>query len=125
MLRIAVSPGRQHLMHLAGSRFDGCHGAGLAVRMVNAAALRAIATARAAALAFAVASTLTPSIGHFGLISPARAQPAALTAPQSEALDRYTEAANEFKSILRQRRAQIDAKQPLPNLPGQALYLAR
>src|SRR5262249_52781723 len=25
----------------------------------------------------------------------------------------------------RQRRAQIDAKQPLPNLPGQALYLAR
>src|SRR5262245_22315049 len=58
-------------------------------------------------------------------ISPAPAQPAALTAPQSEALDRYTEAANEFKSILRQRRAQIDAKQPLPNLPGQALYLAR
>ena len=30
-----------------------------------------------------------------------------------------------FKSILSQRRAQIDAKQPLPNLPGQALYLAR
>jgi hypothetical protein len=26
---------------------------------------------------------------------------------------------------LRERRAQIDAKQPLPNLPGQALYLAR
>ena len=25
----------------------------------------------------------------------------------------------------RERRAQIDAKQPLPNLPGQALYLAR
>ena len=30
-----------------------------------------------------------------------------------------------FRSILSQRRAQIDAKQPLPNLPGQALYLAR
>jgi hypothetical protein len=27
--------------------------------------------------------------------------------------------------LLRQRRAQIDSKQPLPNLPGQALYLAR
>jgi hypothetical protein len=32
---------------------------------------------------------------------------------------------NDFKRILRERRAQIDAKQPLPNLPGQALYLAR
>ena len=30
-----------------------------------------------------------------------------------------------FEQILAQRRAQIDAKQPLPNLPGQALYLAR
>ena len=27
--------------------------------------------------------------------------------------------------MLRQRRAQIDSKQPLPDLPGQALYLAR
>jgi hypothetical protein len=32
---------------------------------------------------------------------------------------------NDFRSILAQRRAQIDAKQALPNLPGQALYLAR
>ena len=30
-----------------------------------------------------------------------------------------------FKAILAERRAQINAKQPLPNLPGQALYLAR
>ena len=37
----------------------------------------------------------------------------------------YTKALSDFKAILRQRRAQIDAKQPLPNLPGQALYLAR
>ena len=31
----------------------------------------------------------------------------------------------DFKAILAERRAQIDAKQTLPNLPGQALYLAR
>jgi hypothetical protein len=42
-----------------------------------------------------------------------------------DALDRYNRALNDFKSILSQRRKQIDAKQPLPNLPGQALYLAR
>src|SRR5204862_2472420 len=41
------------------------------------------------------------------------------------ALNRYNKALNDFKWILRRRRAQIDAKQPLPNLPGQALYLAR
>jgi hypothetical protein len=54
----------------------------------------------------------------------ALAQPA-LTAAQSEALNRYNQALNDFKSVLSQRRAQIVAKQPLPNLPGQALYLAR
>jgi hypothetical protein len=32
---------------------------------------------------------------------------------------------SQFKSILRERRAQINSKQQLPNLPGQALYLAR
>ncbi len=31
----------------------------------------------------------------------------------------------EFKAVLAERRAQIDAKQKLPNLPGQAVYLAR
>jgi hypothetical protein len=31
----------------------------------------------------------------------------------------------DFKAILAERRAQIDGKRPLPNLPGQALYLAR
>lgn len=54
----------------------------------------------------------------------ARAQPG-LTPSQSEALGRYNEARDNFTSVLRQRRAQIDAKQPLPNLPGQALYRAR
>ena len=31
----------------------------------------------------------------------------------------------EFRAILAERRARIDAKQPLPDKPGQALYLAR
>jgi len=50
-------------------------------------------------------------------------QPAALT--KSDALNTYTNAALHFKSILRERRAQIDSNQQLPNLPGQALYVAR
>ena len=48
-----------------------------------------------------------------------------LTKTQSEALEAYRKAVGNFRSILSQRRAQIEAKQPLPNLPGQALYLAR
>jgi hypothetical protein len=56
---------------------------------------------------------------------PAMAQPAALTNAQSQALDTYNDAVSSFKSVLAQRRAQISSKQALPNLPGQALYLAR
>jgi hypothetical protein len=52
-------------------------------------------------------------------------QPAVLNASQSDTLHAYTGALSRFKSILGQRRAQITAHQPLPNLPGQALYLAR
>src|SRR5579864_2735440 len=52
-------------------------------------------------------------------------QPAVLNASQSDALHAYTDALSRFKAILEQRRAQINAHQPLPNLPGQALYLAR
>jgi hypothetical protein len=61
----------------------------------------------------------------FGLFFALTAQAQPLTKPQSDALAAYTKSVDDFKSILRQRRAQIDAKQPLPNLPGQALYLAR
>jgi hypothetical protein len=60
-----------------------------------------------------------------GFVSPAIAAPAALTSEQSAALKTYDNALENFESILRQRRAQIDSNQPLPNLPGQALYLAR
>src|SRR5437762_8758156 len=48
-------------------------------------------------------------------------QPAA----QSDALNTYNKAVDDFRSILSARRAQISSKQPLPNLPGQDLYLAR
>ena len=58
-------------------------------------------------------------------MSVALAQPAALTASQSEALNAYNRTVQDFRSILKERRAQIDAKQKLPEKPGQALYLAR
>jgi hypothetical protein len=71
-----------------------------------------------------VASLVSPAIGHFGFMSPAIGQPAAVTKKQSDALDSYNNAVNSFKSILEQRRAQINSNR-LPNLPGQAIYLAR
>ena len=58
------------------------------------------------------------------LATPAMGQ-GALTARQSEALAAYDRALADFKSILAERRRQIEAREPLPNLPGQALYLAR
>jgi hypothetical protein len=59
------------------------------------------------------------------LLSPAMGQQDQLTTKQSDALNTYGNAVERFKAILRQRRAQISSNQPLPNLPGQALYLAR
>ena len=55
----------------------------------------------------------------------AASQAQALTPAQSEAQAAYDRALADFKSVLAERRRQIEAKQPLPNLPGQALYLAR
>src|SRR4051794_31280175 len=69
------------------------------------------------------ALVLGPCLVPSALTSPATAQ-AALTKPQSDALDTYNAAVKNFEAILAQRRAQIASKQ-LPNLPGQALYLAR
>jgi len=118
-------------------------GAGVVARIIDAVTSRALATTRAAA-AFAVgfffappgsnvidtiASPVTsfvPAImDNLDYVSPAHGQPAALTKSQSDALDTYNKAVSDFKSILSQRRAQINSNQPLPNLPGQALYLAR
>jgi len=57
------------------------------------------------------------------IVAVSRAQ--TLTARQSEAIAAYERALGDFKSILAERRKQIEAKEPLPNLPGQAIYLAR
>jgi hypothetical protein len=69
----------------------------------------------AASATLALAILLAP-LG--GPASPALAQ-------QADAAAAYNTALAQFKTILAERRRQIDAKQPLPNLPGQALYLAR
>ena len=58
-------------------------------------------------------------------MTPAAAQATALTQEQAEARAAYDKALREFKAILAERRAQIDGKRELPNLPGQAVYLAR
>jgi len=89
-------------------------------------AMRACTAASTAALAlgFFLAPPVSGAV-DLGFMSPAMGQPVALTKTQSDALNAYNNAVNDFKSILGQRRAQIDSKQPLPNLPGQALYLAR
>lgn len=63
--------------------------------------------------------------GDLRPVSPALGQQDQLTKKQSDALDAYNNAVGKFEAILRQRRAQISSNQPLPNLPGQALYLAR
>jgi hypothetical protein len=55
----------------------------------------------------------------------AQGQPPAFTTSQSDALNAYDNAVNDFKSILSQRHAQINTNHVLPNLAGQALYLAR
>jgi len=74
----------------------------------------------------AIVSTLVAAaIGNLGFISPAMGEPAALTKRQSDALDAYNNSRSQFEQVLRQRRAQINSNQGLPNLPGQALYLAR
>lgn len=59
----------------------------------------------------------------FSTVAMSRAQ--TLTAKQSEAVAAYQRALSDFRSILAERRKQIEAKEPLPNLPGQAIYLAR
>jgi len=68
-----------------------------------------------AALALAMLGALP---GETAFISRAMAQ-------QADVLAAYNNALAQFKAILAERRRQIDARQPLPNLPGQAVYLAR
>lgn len=72
--------------------------------------------------------------GDFIVVGTALGQPAARKAAaetdaakraQSEAMAAHDKALIAFKAILAERRAQIDKKKKLPNLPGQAVYLAR
>lgn len=91
------------------------------------ACVRSFSTAKAVgaaafALAFMVATPIPFSVGNLGFPSSAQAQ---ATKSPAEALAAYNSALGDFKSILNQRRAQINSKQPLPERPGQALYLAR
>ncbi len=72
-----------------------------------------------------VAPLVSPALRNIGFFSPAMAQQEMLTKRQTEALDTYNNAARNFEALLRQRRAQLSSGQRLPNLPGQALYLAR
>jgi hypothetical protein len=84
-------------------------------------------TSRAAAVTLGLLFTpLVPAnVRNFSVISAAGAQPIVLTQFQSAALNTYNDAVEQFRSILRLRRAQINSSQQLPNLSGQAPYLAR
>ena len=70
----------------------------------------------------AIASRMAAAIGNLGFISPALAEP--LTKKQSDALDTYNNSRSQFEQVLRQRRTQINSKQELPNLPGQATTMS-
>jgi hypothetical protein len=84
--------------------------------------IRRHTTATKAALALGI--FLTPP-GNLGFTSPAMGQPIGLAKKQADALNSYNNALGDFKTILAERRRQINSHQRLPNLPGQALYLAR
>jgi hypothetical protein len=71
------------------------------------------------------APLVSTTIGNLSFVSPAMAQSRALKKKQSQALNSYMKAISNFEHILVRRRAQINSDQRLPNLPGQALYLAR
>jgi hypothetical protein len=73
----------------------------------------------------AVAATMVGAIDRAGLVIAASAQSPAPTATQAAALIAYDNALRAFRAVLAERRAQIEARQKLPDRPGQALYLAR
>jgi len=90
-----------------------------------ALALGLFFTPPASIAADAIMAALLVSAGNLGLMTPAMGQPQTLTKSQSDALDAYNRAVKSFEQVLAERRAQIDSNRGLPNLPGQALYLAR
>jgi hypothetical protein len=106
------------------SRIESHGGCG-AMRIIGAATSRALARGAALVRGPLVPLLCVAAAMITGFISPAAAQSGALTAAQTQALTAYNNAVSQFKSVLRERRAEITAKQQLPNVPGQALYLAR
>jgi len=83
--------------------------------MVNSKQAAAICAMALAFVAAAAVRTAQPALAQIVVAPPTAAS----------ALAAYANALTQFKAILAERRRQIDAKQPLPELPGQALYLAR
>jgi hypothetical protein len=77
------------------------------------------------AVALAIGLCVAAHVDGIGLTRAAAAEPAALTQAQSEALDRYNMAVEDFKTILGERGEQIKSHAKLPERPGQDLYLAR
>ncbi len=71
-------------------------------------------------------ASLPPAqVAPLSFISVAQAQTDILANSPSDPLKAYNNALDRFKSILRERRGQIDSNRQLPKLPGQALYVAR
>jgi hypothetical protein len=90
-------------------------------------ALRSLRVVAAALALTTLALTLASALGAGGisLATPAIAQTGATAQEKAAARAAYDKALREFKAVLAERRAQIDARQRLPDRPGQALYLAR
>jgi hypothetical protein len=80
---------------------------------------------RAGAVALALALIAAGAGVGVGPGGRAAAQPAATAAEQAAARAAYDKALRDLKAVLAERRAQIEARQRLPDRPGQALYLAR
>jgi hypothetical protein len=91
------------------------------VRLANC--LRFLAIIGLCGLAYLVG--LPVNVGNLSFVSVALCQPTALTKSQSDALSAYNKTVQDFRSILSERRAQINSNQKLPDKPGQELYLAR
>ena len=123
--RLRATTQRQHRLakrRVRSLRSNESHQANLG-HWETAVGIKSYAVAATAVLA--LASLASGTVGNLRLMSSAMAQPGTLTKKQSDALNTYNDAVKNFEAILRQRRAQISSNQPLPNLPGQALYLAR
>ena len=88
----------------------------------NRHGVRKYVAATRAALALGIILTLS---GGLSFTAPAIGEPITPAKRSSDALNSYENALSHFKSILGERRGQINSNQRLPNLPGQAIYVAR